>query len=181
MSANSHWEPIHKRCDPCRFQPQVVVDMDTFSRDSAIVLRRMGMEHVLHELNRTQQQELELNTLMDYNFQLINSSETYQGCVTPTELARLLWKAFQINGYLPLGTLYSPDEEKPFSVDDFKNRVLQVLRDSASQHVLLKLQKKQFMRDAFRTLSPGLIRRFRDKFSLDFELFGYSDSPFEDK
>nr|KAG5710893.1 hypothetical protein BaRGS_027044 [Batillaria attramentaria] len=48
-----HWEPIYTRCDPCRFQPQLVVDMDTFARDSTIVLRRMGIESVLHELSGT--------------------------------------------------------------------------------------------------------------------------------
>ncbi|KAK7502930.1 hypothetical protein BaRGS_00005879 [Batillaria attramentaria] len=176
---NSHWEPIHRRCDPCRFQPQIIADMDTFSRDSEVILKRMGLDSVLHELNRTGQRELELRTLIDYNFDLINTTNHYQGCITQTELAYLLWKVFQINGYLPVQTLFSLDKDKgPFSFQDFKNHVIGVFRESAHMHEKLKRQKRHFMEDAYRSLSPELIDKLRAVFKLDFQLFGYDDSPF---
>jgi len=167
---NDHWEPIYKRCDPCRFRPQVVADITSFSRDSTLVLRRMGQEHVLETLDKTQQKERELTTLMDFNFDILISTQGghHKDCLSLPGVARLLWKAFQINGYLPVQTPYSPgpeeEEEEKFSIPEFKNHVIRVFRQSQGAGVAkaLKTQKKFFMDEAYRSLSPELLQRVRD-------------------
>lgn len=175
---NDHWEPIHKRCDPCRFQPQVVADITSFARDSIIVLRHMGLGHVLQNLNATQQKQRELETLIDFNFALVNSTQHFRYCLTAATVARLLWKAFQINGYLPVQHLYSPGPEETFSVPEFRDHVTRVFRQSRGVQRAVRAQKNYFKAEAYRSLSPELLERLRDRYRLDFEFFGYDDSPF---
>lgn len=176
--SDSHWEPVHKRCNPCQFKPHVIVDVDTFSRDSLVVLRKMGIEWVMKNLSKTDQRKLELQTLIDYNFDLIAQSHQHRKCVSEKELASLLWRAFQINGYLPVQAFYSAHQDEHFSVHSFRSLVLEVYQDSSAMETELRSQKRQFMLESYRSLSPELLAKLQELYSHDFALFGYDNSPF---
>ncbi|XP_070182314.1 carbohydrate sulfotransferase 8-like [Littorina saxatilis] len=180
-----HWEPIYLRCDPCQYRPAVVGSMKTFARDSLFLLRQMGLEWVLKDLDRDDQEEKELATLVEYNFNRIRSLKFYQRCVNDDQLASLLWKTFQKNGYIPKNVSYhqhntnaSSQSSANFSVSDFRDRVMKTFRASLPLQGELKKQKKAFLRDAFDSLPYGLMKKVKKKYERDMLFFGFDEENY---
>jgi len=44
---NEHWAPIHTLCPPC-IRYDIVARMETFEKDSAYIINRAGLSHLLH-------------------------------------------------------------------------------------------------------------------------------------
>nr|KAG5698876.1 hypothetical protein BaRGS_006770 [Batillaria attramentaria] len=172
-SSEPHYDPIYKRCDPCQYRPTVIGTMETFARDSLFLLRRMGLEWVLKDVDHQEQQEKELTTLVDYNFERVSSRSFYLPCVTDERLAELLWAAFQFNGYIPQDVPYK-GAGREFSKEDFKSEVVRTFRQSQSRKSELKQQKKQIMKDAFGKLPKTLIEKIEAKYEPDIRYFGFS-------
>lgn len=175
-----HWEPIYLRCDPCQFQPSVVGKMETFARDSMFVLRRMGLEWVLEGVDKRKQEEKELTTLIDYNFEIIHSRAFFQGCVDDIKLSVLLWKTFQMNGYIHRNVQIGSRLSSPgsFTVENFKNHVIDVFRASARMQGELKKQKHDFLQEAFQTLPGELLQKVKLKYKPDMLYFGFTDNNY---
>ena len=184
LAHEPHWEPIYLRCDPCEYRPTVVGSMETFERDSRHVLRRMGLEWVLKDVDRQGQEENELTTLIDYNFDLIRSRPAFYGaCTNDSHLASLLWRTFQFNGYLPKGTVYvaapPPSRpESPFSVERFKARVVQAFRAALPLKAELRRQKRDFLRQALASLRPELMDWVKVKYQQDMLYFGFDEENY---
>lgn len=47
----THWAPIHSLCNPCTFEPTHIVHTESFLPDSRVILRQMGIENVVDDLN----------------------------------------------------------------------------------------------------------------------------------
>jgi len=44
---DEHWRPIHLLCPPCHFNFDVIVKMETFTRDTDFILRQRGLQDVI--------------------------------------------------------------------------------------------------------------------------------------
>ena len=159
--------------------------MDTFNRDSLLVLRRLGVEAILDKLTTTEQAEKELETLTEYNFQLLQKTENMSNCTTPLKLAQMLWRVLKMNGYLASQDDYAaPVHHADLSASSiqrhFLNSVLRSLHRQSRSKSDMRNQKQRMMRNAYKDVSPILMDRVRDVYSIDFKLFGYNTSPFDD-
>ena len=188
LAHEPHWEPIYLRCDPCQYRPTVVGSMQTFERDSRHVLRRMGLEWVLQGVDRRGQEENELTTLVDYNFDLVRSQPAFYGaCTNGSHLASLLWRTFQLNGYIPKGAAYVSEPEptspprppgSPFSVERFKARVVEAFRAALPLKAELRRQKRDFLRQALASLRPELMDWVKVKYQQDMLYFGFDEDNY---
>lgn len=171
ISSEPHYNPIFQRCDPCQFRPTVIGSLDTFARDSQFLLRRMGMEWVLKDIDRNQQEEKELTTLVDYNYERVNELSFYKNCVTYRQLSEILWRAFQFNGYLPNDASYSAPAN--FSISEFKEKVVKAFVQAKPRKAELKQQKKDFMKKAYAGLPKSLLERIEYKYAPDIRYFNF--------
>ena len=179
LAREPHWDPIYLRCDPCQFRPTVVGSMKTFERDSLLVLKRMGMEWVLKDVDHQNQNEKELTTLIEYNFNLVHSRQYfYKSCTNDTRLAGLLWRTFQMNGYIPKNSRYEASSSGPFSLEKFKTRVLETFRASLPLKEQLKKQKRDFLRNALSSLSSELMEWVKFKYRQDMLYFGFDEENY---
>ncbi|CAL1543509.1 unnamed protein product, partial [Lymnaea stagnalis] len=102
-------------CDPCLFRPHVIGKLETFTRDSRIILDAVNLTWVLNppgrqSTNLTEEQGVEasdrslqeISMLTAYNLETwLLRGRTIQACFPKNELYQRLWKAFQYNGHLP--------------------------------------------------------------------------------
>ncbi|KAL8623703.1 hypothetical protein ACOMHN_004768 [Nucella lapillus] len=173
-----HWEPIYLHCDPCQFRPAVVGDMRTFSKDTLFLLRRMGLEWVMKDQDHDDQEENELTTLVTYNFDRVRSMPFYDSCIDNTTLTRLLWKAFQLNGYISDDVPYPALPPGVVSVKEFQAKVLGAFRAAWPRRKELKLQKRKYLQQALASLPASLMAAVKIKYMPDMVYFGFNDTNY---
>ncbi|KAL8574879.1 hypothetical protein ACOMHN_003439 [Nucella lapillus] len=100
---NPHYRPYHHVCSACLFRPHFVGKMETFANDSHYLLQRMNLTGLEAALRTPDQRALHEMTLLiqDAFHELDRYPAFFTRCTNSTDLARRLWRAFQINGYLP--------------------------------------------------------------------------------
>ncbi|XP_071090737.1 carbohydrate sulfotransferase 11-like [Haliotis cracherodii] len=179
---NEHWQPIQYRCDPCRFKPNIIGKQETFGDDSRYILQGIGEEWITNEFDQHAQVEEELSMLIDYNFLICAKLRFYWNCTSSVDIARRLWKVFQLNGYLPIEetveSILTRMSQNFFNGDMFKRYVLEVYRQTpAEERRAWKQQRKEAIIGAYKTVPLKLIKSITKLFSNDFELFGYDTAP----
>jgi hypothetical protein len=181
-SLNTHWKPIHNLCSPCLLQPHVIGKMETFSRDSKYILERMNMTWILDAYDHETHVHQEMDMLIVYNWNLFlkkSYARHYANCTNSTDLARRLWTAFQINGYLPIATPF-PVESYPFDINmtEFQKLAHESYNKRPTKSVSeWKRQREKAMLDAFREIPTDTLYKLRQLYDADFEMFGYDPEP----
>ena len=75
--------------------------METFSRDSKHILKKVGLSHVIEGHGPANHGEDEIRMLTDYIFKIYKSRYSKLGpCLTNSGLVHRLWQAFVLNGYI---------------------------------------------------------------------------------
>ncbi|XP_076437663.1 uncharacterized protein LOC143276893 [Babylonia areolata] len=183
-----HWRPVHLVCNPCTYKPRYVGKVETFSKDSAHILQKVGLSRLVqgHDSHRNHSED-ELRMLTKYHFQIYATRAGIRQCLNHSGVAGRLWKAFVLNGYI--------GENLTFPLEEFQKELDQT-RDSMkagekATELLLKYhhalpplssaQMRQHRRDVmvqeYRKAPRDLLNRLADKFKDDFILFGYEARP----
>ncbi|XP_067685965.1 carbohydrate sulfotransferase 11-like [Haliotis asinina] len=173
-----HWDPMHQVCDPCTFQPSTVGRVESFVSDSQYILHRANLSWVMEGYNHHAHVQEELTTLINYNIDLLAVKPYTWKCISKVELFLRLWKAFQINGYLP-EYVKPPPLFKTTTTAEFTKIVLDQYRSRPNTPELWRKQRKRFMIDAYKTLSAQALHALKMKYVRDFILFNYNPQPDE--
>ncbi|XP_070173682.1 uncharacterized protein [Littorina saxatilis] len=189
VNQDPHWSPVHLTCNPCLLRPQLVGKMDTFFQDAAYVLRTSGLGHLLPESSRRQSSHVmdEVKLLADYHFRLWDRRQALKACLDRVGLARRLWRAFQLNGYIPNSEPYPEklltDQLNEFTLsearDIFTNHVISVSSASSLSRLEWLALRRRTMMAAYREVPIELLKLVQERFKLDFELFQYNPAPGE--
>ncbi|KAL8618749.1 hypothetical protein ACOMHN_015159 [Nucella lapillus] len=175
---NNHWKPMYQLCNPCLFRPHVIGKIETFTKDVKYVLRVMNSSWMLglHSSHEHVLQEMDMIT--KYNFAIWKRKRRIRNCASRLQLSRLLWKAFQINGYLP--------SDKPFPsrlMDGLNTRqFISLVHDTYQQATnnrssdWLK-QKERMMSQAYRDISSDTLDKLKRIYKYDFLMFHYDPEP----
>ncbi|XP_059158196.1 carbohydrate sulfotransferase 12-like [Physella acuta] len=169
-----HWRPLHQLCDPCKFLPTHIINMDTFTQDTRHLLQTRGISDFLAASVAEQVSE-EMHMLVEYHFSRVSHSVFLSTCLTPRELAYRLWHSFLWKGYIPPSSGYRlPDL---ISLSDVKRDLLEQLRraraqgqDEADLRSWRDGYKSRFFSDV---RAPIWLELFR-KFQIDLDIFGWS-------
>jgi hypothetical protein len=97
---NEHWHPIYKICSPCHTEFDAVGKIESFTNDAKFILHQNGLGDILDGYNASSHVEIELKTLIEYNFKLRHKHK--KDCFDTVDIACRLWQVFKYNGYLRL-------------------------------------------------------------------------------
>ena len=177
---NEHFNSIFKQCSPCHIRFDVIGKLETFQKDSEYIFNNFDLKNMSKIVSFSKNVEEEINMLIKYNFDL----ERYirRECYTRSDIAQRLWKTFQINGYVlkdvPFPSLYLQSISNNTNIAQlFQEKVLTVIREQDADKAELKQQKRNFLVDAFKQVSPSDLEMLPKLFQQDFELFDYDKYP----
>ena len=178
LRLNEHYRPYHFLCSPCIFRPQVIGKMETFEEDSGNILQRLNLSWVGKEVGTTEERALhEMKMLINDNFNEIRSY-FFKGCINSTGLAWRLWKAFQINGYLPRNVSFPLRPGQSVTMTQFRDLVFSTYRHTGvTSKQFWRDQKTRAFVDAYREVPDRVLEKVRKVFDADFRLFDYDPYP----
>lgn len=172
---NEHWAPVTWICNPCEIPFDFIGTQETFSSDTKYLLERFGIGDLLPYQNFSERMNEEVETLVTYNFDLVN--QLPRGCVKEHDLARRLWKTFQINGYIPENSIYSFNASQPINREEFKQLLRETIRNNFISKEEWKIRRNTALSQAFAELSADLLINIRKVYDIDIQLFGYDPLP----
>lgn len=182
-----HFKPSYTRCNPCVMKFDTIAKIETFSDDFKLILSDTNLTHVTARANQSIDRSLEeMKMLTYYNFNgqdrwIKNRSKPE--CFVQLDIAKRIWKAFQINGYL--GDNFEFPEEGVKNIDS-RDGVRDYLvncfteicsHTNATEREKWKSQRKKYLKKAYLDVPVDIRGRIRDAFKIDFELFGYEKEP----
>ncbi|XP_052788582.1 carbohydrate sulfotransferase 11-like [Mya arenaria] len=184
---NEHFQPTVFSCNPCKYPFDIIGKAETFAKDEGLILASAWLLGKVSERKHSDRVLTEVNSLVDYNLDIKDKLNVYNNmadeCFSFIDVSRRLWKVFQFNGYIG-DEVHFPD--KKFDglqdKDAYKKKLKEIifeLRKKAETDTLnkWKLQRKNSVQEAFRTLPATLIANFTTMFSYDFELYQYEKHP----
>lgn len=177
---DSHWNPVHQKCNPCKFLPDVIGKMETFTEDITHVLALFKAQHMLKDYDHFKD---EVAILVGYHFDFHKKTPFLQKCISYIDLADRIWTSFQWNGYIR--------SEEPFPKEDML-RILYQSLDQAKEYLVSEVisrqkmmkteiapRKHRMMLQAYKSLSKTNLEKLAEHYSLDFQLYGYEQYPCE--
>lgn len=181
-----HFEPMYRRCNPCKMNFDVVGKMETFSSDSKLVMNQVKIKHRSKRSVETDHALDEIKMLTRYNFDIQNRLTALgkrEECYNQVEVALRLWKTFQFNGYIGDEEEF-PEEElaniqnKDLIKETLLKKIIQ-LRNQKSKDVVKtwKKQRQTYLEKAYENIPVYILQAVRDEFARDFELFQYNKEP----
>lgn len=173
-SLDEHVRPVHYGCNPCTFRPHFIGHAETMREDSAQVLRQMKLNLPEMESNHVEQ---EIDTLTDFNFELVVKKGLQKFCVSPFDLERRLLKAFVYNGYVPTDRESWLERQLPLGQAKFKEAVLNLYHESEHTSHSVRQHRERYKSEAFHQIPRDLLLAVQKIYRWDFELFGYDPSP----
>lgn len=154
--------------------------METFEEDSGNILQRLNLSWVGKEVGTTEERALhEMKMLIDDNFYGLRSDFfKLKDCMNSTELAWRLWKAFQINGYLPRNVSFPLRPGQSVTMTQFRDLVFSTYRHTGvTSKQFWRDQKTRAFVDAYREVPDRVLEKVRKVFDADFRLFDYDPYP----
>ncbi|KAL3866584.1 hypothetical protein ACJMK2_043871 [Sinanodonta woodiana] len=177
---NEHYVPVHRLCSPCHMKFDYIGKQESFSADASFILDDLGLGYLNTSLADHVTEELK--TLITYNFKL--KTHLLSGCFHELDVARRLWLAFQINGYIPSEVNFPKAEiMKVRHLNEteavFAKLVLNQYTSSKKSSTEWKEQRKRYFVSAYQNVPLSLLEDVRDVFQLDFDIFNYESEPEE--
>ncbi|XP_076461805.1 carbohydrate sulfotransferase 11-like [Babylonia areolata] len=182
---NAHWRPVSEVCDPCALRPHFLGKMETFGPDSAFIFNTTGLSDVLKlQLTHSTHVLDELQQLTAYHFQHVQR-KGFSACLDYLGVARRLWRAFQLNGYIPTDLAFpEPFLESPLrkaTRQEAESHVMERVRAAHSAsplgHQEWSALKRRHLVEVYRSVPRELLLRVQQRFSMDFQLFRYDEQP----
>ena len=179
---NRHWAPISSLCDLCNENVFAIVKQETFATDIEYTLKNLDVDEdefqVIQDALREHTAERTIPDIIEevlkYGFQRII-------CKTDIEIARDLWKTFQIQGYLrddiPFPERLVTSENGKLSPEWFTDLVLRTIRDNPLTGKQSNEQRHRALVKAYTNVDKLTLNALVDIYKLDFHLFGYTDEP----
>ncbi|XP_055959325.1 carbohydrate sulfotransferase 11-like [Patella vulgata] len=168
---NEHWAPFRYICDPCDFHPDFIGNMETFKQDNKYILEKFGLAWIADDIVSRDHAMQEIRMLSEYNFDLLKVYKTE--CLNATSLSKLLWKTFQINGYIRINSILEESKNSNWNCETFTNKVLQQHKADKLSSEKAKDQKLVYMTAAYSRVPNSVLIKLRKLYKDDFEMFGY--------
>lgn len=179
MALDDHFRPVHYGCNPCKFRPDFIGQMETMKEDNEKILHRMHLEHVFPRASMVSHAEQEIAMLIDFNFHIVVKLRFQRHCVSLVDLEQRLVKAFVINGYITEDSERVLEKRLPLGQSGLKRAVLEVLHGANRTSSEMKAQRQRKKIEAFQEIPLSLLHGIHQVFYWDFVLFGYEEFPSE--
>ena len=182
-SCDLHWAPIFSICLPCNTDINFVAKQETFNEDAEYILNYVGVEQpVKDEVKRAVGQNLIENSLGTLVHTYVSKGHsTKKGCITEKDLAKKLWTAFQIQGYIYNGIQFPEHKFQDVSQANIKGILLNAVLDAVHKRKLSSAEREK-QRHAWKVhywqqVSKTTLDLVQDAYYEDFHVFGYNIDP----
>ena len=182
-SLDIHWAPIFSFCNPCSIDVYALMKQETFSSDVEFVLKQVG---VANEEFEAIHDAFSYDRMLEIVIPRVVKTEltdplSRKGCMTPNEVAKRLWTAFQVQGYLTDGILF-PDslvnsETKAADPNFMTDLIQKTVHNNPLTLEESKQQRNRALVKAYKNVDSKTIERLIEVYKQDFRLFDYSFQP----
>ncbi|XP_067648895.1 uncharacterized protein [Haliotis asinina] len=171
---DDHYRPLHYGCNPCTLKPNFVGKLETMGADSRYILEKLGISWISDIHNHESRIKEEMSMLVKFNYKV---HRLLSSCVSYSDLAARLWKAFQINGYIPANAEMTLTGEASKKEDSFFAHVWKVFKEGNRTSNEMAMQKTAMKLQAYKDVPIDVLKGIQRVFKMDFELFGYDPEP----
>ena len=179
--------PFYSLCKPCDVKPRMLVKLESFSKDVEYVLREVGVETDIYS---TITDALHAHRVESTVPGIISTVENHsrkkymRACYSSLEIAKRLWRSFQIQGFLSENVTFPSDTLRNrtsvggiLNYDVLNDVILRTIRQHSLTSDESKRQRKRAIVEAYSTFSPDTIQGIKDVYYVDFVLYNYSMVP----
>ncbi|XP_052806298.1 carbohydrate sulfotransferase 12-like [Mya arenaria] len=182
-----HWAPIYSICMPCDYKIDMVAKQETFNDDVEYILDKANVEqHIRDEVNKAINEQ----NLIEHSLQtLVGTYVTKghhrpiipKGCVSEKELARRIWHAFQIQGYIHNDVEFPEREFNDVTEEETEARLQKAVNEAVERRKLSggerAAQRHAWMVKFWKGVSSEVLKMSHDAYYEDFFMFGYDIDP----
>ena len=171
---NVHFIPIHHQCAICDFPYKFIGHLETFSEDTAYILKAMGSTFTYPDV------QFANDTIWDSIRKLSKWGKKVLTCIDMNQALRRVWKSLQIRGLISKRQSFPLTKRQTLNIT--KGQFLEVLlaaHANSGDRKQLKAQKKEAMLEAFSSVPLVDRMRVKERVSPEFDMFGYDPEPQE--
>ncbi|GAB1599267.1 carbohydrate sulfotransferase 11-like [Argonauta hians] len=172
---NGHWIPIHKLCNPCKWDFDYIGKQETFMEDTKLIFHHFNLTHMMKNRNHLENMIFQTRSQSEYVFSI--ASYKNEICNKSLEfIARRLWYAYQIQGYIRKTSQFKmPILKRRELTGDMFQKIVEneIVKNSLTKRESSN-QRKYFLHKAYSKIPLSLIADIQREYKLDFKLFGYS-------
>lgn len=181
--ADISWAPVFSVCLPCETGANIVVKQETLAEDAEFVLNYIQADEIVKEQARNVSAGyIRLNDLENIVKESVESGHlANRGCISEDELAKRIWTALQIKGYIHNDIIFPEEKFKLVFRDDLKsvltNEVLQAVNMKQLTREERDAQRREWKLSFWRQVSKDTMIKVQAAYYEDFTLFQYEIDP----
>ena len=177
---NAHWVPIDSLCHPCDVNAFAIVKLETFTADVEYVLKEVGTADMEFEVIKDALHDQRLETGIPGLVKEVTNVHV-ERCMDRIEVARRIWKAFQIQGHIHDDILFPTKtidtSEKARNPEFLMKVMLETIKKHPMSQNEAKLQRRRALVKAFGGVGKDILDEVKKLYKQDFILFDYSTKP----
>ncbi|KAH9504251.1 hypothetical protein Btru_064454 [Bulinus truncatus] len=177
--ADPHVMSINKLCSPCHVNYTIIGKMETFIRDTRLLIKQLGVDEGHIELDRMSE-DVSRDAVEDSVIDSMSESWLNESlrCVSKADVVRRIWRKLQIRGFISWRIDYNMDQRNVRDINGpLLVEVLKVAAKASTNRTELKIQKSQALLEAFSTITEEQFASLKQVFQTDFQLFNYNARP----
>jgi hypothetical protein len=178
---SGHYNPImsaNKLANLCSLPKVIVIKQESFSDDIDLALKAVKVTgHVYDVLSNQLHAKRGKSTIISIVETVYEklSQKIEKTCLTWNDIAKKLWKSFQIQGYIRDSSKF-PAKGKYSRAADLISVIRKEIKLRPLTHDESVKQRNKALIKAYSDVDVSYIRKIRDNYSLDFEFFQYGEA-----
>ncbi|XP_064611806.1 carbohydrate sulfotransferase 11-like [Liolophura sinensis] len=170
---DEHWYPISKLCHPCTFDYHIIGKQETFSDDRDYVMDTVGISGLV---NLTTTKEMVARDGMNQTIDM--SWSKVAKCMSRKDFCRRMWTSYINQGYIHTSQGF-PEQRinENTTREGFLKMAMEAYHQNPPTAEQRKEQRQQAMINAYKTVSPKIMKQIQLVYDLDFQLFNYHIRP----
>ena len=164
----------------CKLDNFMLVKQETLSTDVEYALRKVEVNQTEFNTIYSMMHERRIDATIPGIIQTIysNGRSFLKACLPPAKFAYVIWKSFQIQGFLHNDIEFPEHEftnnEALYSDPKYVTKmVLKYIAKKPLTSSESRVQRRDALLDAYKTVSPQLMTQIHETYAMDFEIFQY--------
>ncbi|XP_060084861.1 carbohydrate sulfotransferase 12-like [Ylistrum balloti] len=174
-----HFTPIYKHCRPCQIQYDFVGKMETFAKDTLVLVNTWNKRYGTNISYDDFEQETVLDRVNGHVGRLYGMRKQVMECTSFPSMMKRVWTDFQIRGFLSKYSSFPFTDEEADSLtkSQFISVLVNIITDKSTDRKAVKEQKMEALVQAYSLVPMEDLVKLREVVRPDCLLFGYNDSP----
>lgn len=165
----------------CNLQNIIIVKQETFTDDIDHAFKTVkvkGQDYdAIYDSLHSKNTETAISSIVKTVYDKFSSYIQRGSCLTWKNIAKKLWKSFQVQGYIRDTSAFP--EDKYSNADDYKNAtylmkvIMQEVNTKPLKHDAKLAQRNKALLKAYSGVSKKYLLEIQERYAMDFDLFQY--------